>query len=645
MSKSSLLEKIITSLGMSSGRNIKGLTKTIFTIIAFSLAVLFLYSAGPPFLGLIEIQYKRGLFILLISIMILIKYPAGSKSPQHTFSGVDAILIVCTIVSFGYWMLEFNNLLDRTGFPTTADVIMATVAIIVCIEVSRRVLGVFIPILVVVMILYATLGGSDLLPDAIKSPGFSWSYFAAYSYNLEGIFGFILAVIVDYIVLFVIFGGLLKALGADSFFIDFPYALTAGMVGGPAKTAVVASCFMGSISGSATANTAATGAFTIPLMIKAGYPKEIAGAVEPAASTGGMFMPPVMGAGAFIMADMLNISYADIVKIAFIPALIYFFSVFMICHFYACANPGIRVIPKEDRLNVWETFRKGFYYLIPIILLVILLVSYVPPMRAVYWSIICVILIALFVEILRKKERPIWEILKEFGKKLFKGFEEGGEGTIIVGAIGGSIGIVVSAAMVTGLAFTFTSSVMSLSGGSTIIAVLLAFIAAFILGMGLTVTAAYILCAVIVVPALVKIGVIPVAAHFLVFWFSQTSNISPPVCVAAFVGASIAGASPYKVGINAMLFGAFLFVMPLLFIYSDILMPKGLTVSAVFAMLNGFAATVPYAIAITGYYRGKLRIVTRIILLLATGLLLFPDVKSSIIAVVIIILLSLLSQR
>jgi TRAP transporter 4TM/12TM fusion protein len=636
-------QKIIASLAMATPRKLTGRTNTIFRLISFSLAVLFLYTAGPPFLGIVEIEWKRGLFLALISIMILMKYPGGSKAPQHTISRVDGIIIACAIVSFGYWILAFRSLIDRVGFPTTADIVLATVAIIICLEITRRVLGIIIPIIVLALVGYATLGDTTLLPSALRSPGFAWSYFAAYSYGLEGMFGFILAVIVDYIVLFVVFGGLLKALGAEVFFIDLPYALTAGLVGGPAKTAVVASCLFGSISGSATANTAATGAFTIPLMKKAGYPKEIAGAIEPAASTGGMFMPPVMGAGAFIMAEMLHVSYGYIVTIGFVPALIYFFSVFMFCHFYAIANPNIRVVPKEERPGVWETFRKGFYYLIPILLLVYLLVTFVTPMRAVYWSIVSILVIAFIVEIVRKGERPISRVVGEFGGKLYQGFEEGGEGAILVGAIGGSIGLVVASALVTGLAFTFTSSVMSLSGGSILIAIALSFAVAFVLGMGLTVTAAYILCAIMCVPVLVKLGVNPIAAHFLVFWFSQTSNLSPPVCVAAFVGAAIAGAHPYKVGFNSMLFGAALFVMPLMFVYSDILMPHGFTASAALAMFNGFAACIPYAAGITGYYRRKVGILSRALLLLSAGLLLYPNVESSVIALVIMFAIYLLN--
>lgn len=366
-----------------------------------------LYTAGPPFLGLVGIEWRRVLFLLLLSIMIIIKYPFGNKSPQHTVSLFDVVLIVCSILSIGYCIIEFNDIIYRASFPVPLDIIMGTIVIIICLEISRRVLGIILPIIGILMIMYAILGDSSIIPFTFRSPGFSWTYFVSYSFGLEGIFGFIIGLIVQYIALFVLFGSLLAAMGAGSFFIDLPYALTCGMVGGPAKTVVLASCLFGSISSSATANTAATGIFTIPLMIKFGYPKEVAGAIEPAASTGGMFMPPVMGAGVFIMAEMLGVSYASIVKIALIPALIYFFSVFMIVHYYALSNPTISVVPKEERLNVWNTFKQGFYYLIPVILLLYWLLTYMSPSLAIYLTLISILLITLIADLIKKKINPL----------------------------------------------------------------------------------------------------------------------------------------------------------------------------------------------------------------------------------------------
>lgn len=621
-------------MSTAKARQLEGATKKIYRIICFIFALFFLYCAAPPFLGYVEVQWKRGIFLLGLGVMIFIKYPMN-KRPFHEKTNIlDWTLVALTIISFGYWILNFKSIISRIGRPTQLTIVMATIAIFLCFEMCRRVLGWVLPILGAVVVAYATLGDAKFLPVTMRSPGFSWAYFSSYSFGTDGIFGFILGTTVNYIVLFVIFGALLGAVGADKFFIDFPYALTCGRVGGPGKMAVLASGLFGSISGSATANTAATGAFTIPLMKKAGFAPEVAGAIEPAASTGGMFMPPVMGAGAFIMAEMLGLDYGQIVIIGIAPAIIYFLSVYMIVHQYALGHENISVVPKEERPSVMAVFKDGFYYMFPIILLIVLLIQNKSANRAIFYVIISTIIIS-FAALLIKTKENRGEEIKKFFKSLLNGFIDGADGAIIIGALIGIIGLVVATVQVTGLAFSFTSAVMSLSEGRLFVAIILILLAAYVLGMGLTVTSAYILCAIVAVSALTKLGVPAIAAHFMIFWFSQTSNVSPPVCVAAYVGAGIAGAHPYKVGFNALRFSAFIFILPLWFVYSDILMPNGLTASAVFAMVNGALATYPYAVAVTGYLYGRLNWIERVIALGATILFLFPEIYSSIAGVLI----------
>lgn len=616
--------KLMTLAEMSTPRKLEGLAQKIFMVIAIAFSLIYLYTAGPSFLGRIPVQWVRGSFMLLMSVMIFMKFPASSKAPKNTVSWVDLVMIVLSLITFGYWILHFRSIISRPGMMTDLEMILASLAVIISLEISRRVLGIIFPLIAVLIIAYSMFGDSTLLPQIVRSPGFSWSYIVTYCYTLDGIFGFILDTIVSFVVLFVIFGGLMSSIGAGDFFINFPYALTCGLRGGPAKTAVLASALMGSISGSATANTAATGAFTIPLMIKTGYPKEVAGAIEPSASTGGMFMPPVMGAGAFIMAEILGVPYNAIVKAAIVPALIYFFSVYMIVHFYAGAK-NIPPIPKEERPDAWAIFKDGFYYFIPLILLIYLLMIYVSAGRAVYWSILTMLATTLIVRLIRKDQPTVGGTCKKFAGDVIKGLSEGAEGSLTIGAVTGSTGIVVAGVMITSLGFTFTTAVMALAGKYIIMGILMSLIAAYVLGMGLTVTAAYILCAILAAPALVKLGILPLAAHFLLFWYSQTSNISPPVCLAAFVGAGIAKANPFKVGFNSLLFSAFIFIMPLLFVYSEILMPNGLNSNAISAMVSGFFATIPYAAAITGFYRAKLNWPLRVVLFIAAVCMIFPE--------------------
>lgn len=616
--------KLMSLVDMNKPRKLEGLAQKIFMVIAIAFSIIYLYTAGPSFLGRIPVQWVRGSFMLLMAVMIFMKFPASNKAPKNTVSWVDLTMIVLSIITFGYWILQFKSIISRPGMMTDMEMVLASLAVIISLEISRRVLGLIFPLVAVLIITYSMLGDSVLLPEIMRSPGFTWAYIVTYCYTLDGIFGFILNTIANFVVLFVIFGGLMSSLGAGDFFINFPYALTCGLRGGPAKTAVLASALMGSISGSATANTAATGAFTIPLMIKTGYPKEVAGAVEPSASTGGMFMPPVMGAGAFIMAELLGVPYTVIVKAAIAPAIIYFFSVYMIVHFYAGAK-NIPPIPKEERPDAWAIFKDGFYYFIPLILLIYLLMTYMSAGRAVYWTILSMLVITLIVRLIRKDQPTVGGTCKKFAGDVLKGLKEGAQDSLTIGAVTGSTGIVVAGVMITGLGFTFTTAVMALAGKYIIMGILMSLIAAYVLGMGLTVTAAYILCAILAAPALVKLGILPIAAHFLLFWYSQTSNISPPVCLAAFVGAGIAKAHPFKVGFNSLIFSAFIFIMPLLFVYSEILMPNGLNFHAFSAMISGFLATIPYAAAITGFYRAKLNWPLRAVLLLASVCMVFPE--------------------
>ena len=353
MSFASALGKKIMDLGnLASRRELTGFYQKLFSVIAVAFSLFFLYNAGPSFLGSVPDGIKRGIFMLLLCAMIILKYPLTPRYKKVNI--IDIIFILLTVFVFGYWVIEFNNLMQRLGSPTKLDLLAGAIAIIISFEVARRVLGIILPIIGSIFIFYAVIG--DMLGVSILSTAsFPWSRIVSDIYSLNGIFGMVLDVTMNFIALFVIFGSLMQAFGADAFFIEFPYALTCGMTGGPAKTAVVASCLFGSISGSATANTAATGAFTIPLMIRTGYPREIAGAIEPAASTGGMFMPPVMGAATFIMAEMLRVPYSTIVKVCIVPAIIYFFSVYMAAHYQALATK-VPVIPKDERPNPIKVF-------------------------------------------------------------------------------------------------------------------------------------------------------------------------------------------------------------------------------------------------------------------------------------------------
>lgn len=602
--------------------------KLLFSLTAVFFALFYLYTAGPPWLGRVSVGTYRGLFLLLALVLVFLIYPAVKNSPRTRPSLADAILIFMTFASFGYYIIEYPQLVHRVGYFTTMDVVMASFAIIVSLEATRRIMGWMLPIVAALFLFYAIFG--NLLPQSISHRGYSWERVATTLFTQEGIFGLVLEVTATYVLLFVVFGALMNRFGAGDFFVRLPYALTAGFRGGPAKAAVLGSGMMGMISGSATANTVATGTFTIPLMIRAGYKPHVAGAIEPAASTGGMFMPPIMGAAVFIMAEMLRMPYTEIMVVSLVPAILYFFSVGAMAHFEA-ARDRLPIVPRSERESPLKILAQGWYYTIPIATVIYLMISGMSPSRAVFFTILLFLGIAVIARLLKKpKDQSYWQVLKIAAKDLYDGLEEGAVSALGISALVGTVGIILGIVFLTGLGFIFTTSIMQFTFGLMPLGILLALFASYILGMGMTVTSAYILMAILVAPGLEAMGMTALAAHMIVFWYSQSSNISPPVCLAAFAGASIAKADPMKTGFTALRFSMFLFIIPVLFVYTPILMPNGLTFNAVQAMVTSFVAVIAAAAALSGYFVRDTTILDRALLLFAALLLLMPQLAVSV---------------
>jgi len=584
-----------------------------FKILAAGYSLVLIYSVT---ISQFSSATLRGLFILAISCMVFMRYPARGASPLHRPSVVDLGLIALSIAAFGNFILDYDEMAWRTGAPNTRDLVFGVIAIGLVLESCRRAMSVILPGLALMLLLYAYLG--PYLPGTLFShQGFTVETIVGDVYaSMNGIFGFVAYVFIAFVMLFVVMGSIFERFGAGSFFIEFPVALMGRMRGGPAKAAVAASGLFGSISGSATANVVATGTFTIPLMRKTGYRPAVAGAIESAASTGGMFMPPVMGAGAFLMAEMLHKPYADIVKIALVPATLYFFAVFVMVHFEALRT-GIGAIPPEDRIPAWSVFRRGWYYVLPILVLFYVLFSGSSASLAAFYAI------ASFLALMAVRYFGRGEF-RRFFATLFDALADGGEKSLIVGSTAGPVGIIIGIALLSGVAFKFSALVMSYTFGYQWAALLLVMFATFVLGMGITVTADYLILALLAVPGMAEIGIPLVAAHFCVFWFSQSSNVTPPVCMAAFAGASLAGAHPYSTGFHAMRFSAYLYIMPFMFVYSPILMPNGFSAQVVYCWTILFLSVLPFAAGAMGYLFGPLRLLQRVLLLVAAFLFIFP---------------------
>ncbi|MCB0163638.1 MAG: TRAP transporter permease [Anaerolineae bacterium] len=642
----------------------------VMSALAASMSLFYIYTAGtlPA-----PVQWQRGMYVALTYILIFILYPAFPKSsrmrnfaeklpdplrsiiaPKGGPGLVDLILIAATIGAVGYYIIEFPALQQRAGAYNQTDFYVAIVGLLLSLEVSRRVLGGSMTIIAGVFLLYMHYG--YLLYDipvieAFAHRGRAWDRVATVLYfDQEGVFGVMANVLVTYVILFIFFGAFLRKSGASRFFIDLPLALAGKSVGGPAKVSVIASALFGSISGSAIANTVSTGAFTIPLMKKAGFKPHVAGAIEPAASIGGMFMPPVMGAGAFLMAELTSIPYRTIVLISIFPAILYFLAVLTMVHFEAKKH-GLKGI--ETDVKAMDIIRKEWYMSIPLLVIIVLMILGYSPGYAAFWSILsCMVLMYTMADNVADFKSGDGGMLAAFGrstvrilKSSYEALIEGARDTLVIGATVGVIGIIVGTIYATGIGLRFSDIIISLSDGNALIAIVLIGLASLVLGMGVPVTAAYLIVAVLAVPALTDLGVALISAHMIVYWFSQDSNITPPVCVAAYAGAAIAGSDPWKTGWTSFKFAKLLYVMPLLFAFTPAILLVGeggqILVDVSWAEVassyfSAFVGTIAFSAATMFYLVRKTTWWEWLIFAFGTFLCFFPDLLTDIVGIAIV---------
>ena len=519
--------------------------KIIFDVLSVSLVLFYSYSAvwKPA-----STQYHRGIYVIITYILIFLVY----KSKHKFMRIVDYLLIFLSIFTVGYWILNFEVINYRTGAETPFDMLVAIIGVLIGIELARRVVGPVFVIMGTLLLVYGVYGeyAPELFSHAGDTfPGVCTSIF----YKSDGVFGIMANVLATYVILFVLFGAFLEKCGAQKFFVDFPLAAVGHRIGGPGKVAVIASGLFGSISGSAIANVVSTGAFTIPMMKKAGFRPHIAGGIEPAASISGMFMPPIMGAGGFIMAELTGVPYSRIMLIAIFPALMYVFSVYQMVHWEA---KMYNIKGEKSEQPALAILKKEWYYTLPLIVITIfMLLGYSPAYSAILGIVSCIV-ISWF-----KKDTRI--DLKRF----VEASREGTVNSLKIGATVGVIGIIIGVLTFSGLVLTFADIVIELADGSLVLTIFLIALASLVLGMGVPVTAAYLITAVVAVPALIHLGVNEIASHMIVYWLSQDSNITPPVCIAAFAGATIAKANMWRTAFASFKFAKFLYLGPFLFGY------------------------------------------------------------------------------
>jgi TRAP transporter 4TM/12TM fusion protein len=554
--------------------------KIVFNVCSVALVLFYSYAAV---LQPAATQYHRGIYVIFTYILVFMLY--RSKSPVMRV--VDYVLVLLSIVSIGYWILNFEAINYRTGAETQLDMVMAVIGVLIGIELARRVVGTVFVILGCLMLLYGVYG--EYMPDLISHAGDTFPELCvSIFYKSDGIFGIMANVLATYVLLFVIFGAFLEKCGAEKFFIDFPLAAVGHKTGGPGKVSVIASGLFGSISGSAIANTVSTGAFTIPMMKKAGFKPHVAGGIEPAASIGGMFMPPIMGAGGFIMAELTGLPYSKIMLVAVFPAIMYFYSVYLMVHFYAKKN---NIVGEKSEHSAMEILKREWFYTLPLIVItVFMLTGYSPAYSAILGIVACLV-VSWF-----RKETRIG--LKEF----VEASRAGTESSLKIGAVVGVIGIIIGVLTYSGLMLTIADIVIELAAGKLFLTILLIALVSLVLGMGVPVTAAYLITAVVAVPALTHLGVNEIAAHMIVYWLSQDSNITPPVCIAAFAGATIAKANMWKTAFSSFKFAKFLYLGAFLFGYVPGFTLNGSTMDIVKAFALIIVGTYGYTWLLSGIW-------------------------------------------
>jgi len=557
-------------------RNYTGMPGTIIALIAIATSCYHLfYAYFHPFFALDH----RALHWLFMAVLIFSLYPfAKKKSPRTRMSIFDACFLVAC-ASICIWIFIFSTpILNRAGSFQPLDVTMGTAMVLLVLEASRRSTGPAVPIIAIIFICYALFG--PYLPDILAHRGYSIKRISTYlALSTDGIFGVPIGVSANFILLFILYGALLRKTGAGQFFTDVAFSLTGWTRGGPAKAAVASSTFFGMISGSSVANTVTTGSFTIPLMKRTGYPGYFSAGVEASASTMGQIMPPIMGAAAFIMAEFLSTPYYKVCIAAAIPASLAFFSTFMQVHFRA-VSLGLSGLPRADLPKIRTAFARGWHHIFSIFLLIYFLMRNFSPERAVFWAIIATIASS-FIMSMIKRESP-----RAFFILIIQGLQEGAIGAVEVAAACAAAGIIIGCITMTGLGIEFSSLVVDVSMGKLYLALPFTMIACIFLGMGVPTTAQYVIISSLVAPALAHMGVIPIAAHLFILYFGTRADITPPVALAAYAGAGIAKSDPWKTGISAFQLGIAGFIIPFMFVYAPELLLIGSPLKIITAFIT-----------------------------------------------------------
>jgi TRAP transporter 4TM/12TM fusion protein len=612
-------------------RSIAGM---IVFIACIGLSLFHLYTAWQ---GTLPTLMHRSIHVAVIMSLVFILYPASKKSDKKQPSWLDWIFSVISLGLGIYIILGYNSIVLRAGLPNTADVVLGLIAILVLLEGARRIVGKEIVVLAILFLIYAYFGRS--LPGFIAHRGYSIKSIAEYMYlSTEGIYGIAIGVSSTYIFLFILFGSFLQKSGMGQFFNDLAMAIAGSSKGGPAKVAVVSSGLLGSINGSAVANVVTTGAFTIPLMKKIGYEKEFAGAVEAAASCGGQILPPVMGAAAFIMAEYLGIPYITIAISAVIPALLYYLGVITIIHLRA-SKMGLEGLPKDQLPKVSKVIKERGYLFIPLAVLLYFLLSGRTPINAAFFSIMTTIALTVVVRVIKKETKGLF-------MDLVTALEDGARTALGVAVSCAVVGLIIGVATLTGFGLKLAGAILFLGHGSLFLTLVFTMVACIVLGMGLPSIPAYIITATMAAPALAKMGVPMLVSHMFVFYFGMLANLTPPVALAAFAGAGIAGGNPAKTGFQAVKLALAGFVVPYIFVFSpQLILIDATPMGIVTIVITAIVGVIALGASVEGYMIHDLNPIFRLLMFASAIMLMIPGISTDLIGLVIFLAIVMIMRR
>lgn len=587
-----------------------------------------------------ETLKHRSLHVSMILILAFAMYPATKKASRKIIAWYDYILIALSAAVPLYMWLDYFNIINRAGKPNSMDVIIGTLLTLLVLEATRRVCGMALPILGVIFILYSLMGTKQGLipvniPGIFLHRGYTWQKLMSHFFaNTEGIYGSSVNVASTYIFLFIAFGEIMNKCGMGKFFNDIANALAGGSKGGPAKVAVVASGLLGMINGAAVAVVVTMGSFTIPLMKKTGYDNEFSGAIVATGSVGGQLMPPVMGAAAFIMAETLGIKYSTLLVSAIIPAVIYYMGILLQIQMRA-EKMGMQGTPKDQLPKVGEVMKEYGHLAIPLVFLIYMLFfSGKTVIMAAFYTILFTIVVAQLRPNTRMSLNDIIDAMVASAKS-----------TVSVAIACACVGIIVGVCSITGFALNMASTIIQIGGQSLMFTLMFTMVTCMILGMGLPSIPSYIITSTIAAPALVTLGIPPIAAHMFCFYFAMFANLTPPVALAAFAAAGIAGGSPMKTGWASVKLALAGFILPYMFVYNtellllDTPIAKGIQV-AITAAIGVFLISV----AVEGFLFRKVNAVLRILCFAGAYLLIDSGLITDIIGIAICVGIVLLQK-